>query len=216
MKTRTRWLAALVCLVCLGISGHAYAGDDGADDLPTPTPTLDLLSLLSQTTPAPVSPISTFTPDGNGTVLDNVTDADGKEFFTIMTPNENVFFLVIDRQRDEENVYFLNAVTEADLLALTAEAGIKPTPTPDVMPTPQPTISVITEPEKKAPSGGLIMGVLLMLAGGAGFYYVKFVKPGKGTAAPEDEEYDYEDEEEEEAELGQDADYPDEYDHADE
>jgi hypothetical protein len=59
-----------------------------------------------------------FTPDGTGTVQDNVTDETGKEFFTIMTPDENVFYLVIDRERQEENVYFLNAVTEDDLLSL--------------------------------------------------------------------------------------------------
>ncbi len=59
-----------------------------------------------------------LTPDGQGTVLDNATDEDGKEFFTITTPDENVFFLVIDRQKESENVYFLNAVTESDLMAL--------------------------------------------------------------------------------------------------
>ena len=47
-----------------------------------------------------------------------MSSADGKEFFTITTPAENVFYLVIDRERDGENVYFLNTVTEADLLAL--------------------------------------------------------------------------------------------------
>lgn len=57
--------------------------------------------------------------------VDNATDADGKEFFTITTPAENVFYLVIDRQRETENVYFLNAVTEADLLAL-AEISEEP------------------------------------------------------------------------------------------
>lgn len=72
-----------------------------------------------------------LTPDGQGTVLDNVTSADGKEFFTITTPAENIFYLVIDKQRQGENVYFLNAVTEADLMALaendagkTASTGI--------------------------------------------------------------------------------------------
>jgi len=59
-----------------------------------------------------------FTPSGTGTVADNATDGDGKEFFTIMTPDENTFYLVIDRQRGTENVYLLNAVTEADLLSL--------------------------------------------------------------------------------------------------
>lgn len=63
-----------------------------------------------------------LTPDGQGTVLDNVSSSDGKEFFTITTPAENIFYLVIDKQRQGENVYFLNAVTEADLMAL-AESG---------------------------------------------------------------------------------------------
>ena len=69
--------------------------------------------------PARVQESTALTPDGQGTVLDNVTSADGKEFFTITTPAENIFYLVIDKQRQGENVYFLNAVTEADLMALT-------------------------------------------------------------------------------------------------
>ena len=59
-----------------------------------------------------------FTPEGTGTVVDNATDEDGKEFYTIQTPDEHVFFLVIDKQRTSENVYFLDAVTEKDLLSL--------------------------------------------------------------------------------------------------
>ena len=58
-----------------------------------------------------------FTPEGTGTVVDNATDEDGKEFYTIQTPDEHVFFLVIDKQRTSENVYFLDAVTEKDLLS---------------------------------------------------------------------------------------------------
>ncbi len=69
-------------------------------------------------TPARDLASTALTPDGQGTVLDNVSSADGKEFFTITTPAENIFYLVIDKQRDGENVYFLNAVTEADLMAL--------------------------------------------------------------------------------------------------
>lgn len=62
-----------------------------------------------------------LTPDGQATVTDNVTGEDGKEFYTFTTPNDNVFYLVIDKQRDSENVYFLNAVTEDDLMALAAQ-----------------------------------------------------------------------------------------------
>lgn len=59
-----------------------------------------------------------FTPDGQATVVDNATDEDGKEFYTFTTPEEHIFYLVIDKQRESENVYFLNAVTERDLMAL--------------------------------------------------------------------------------------------------
>lgn len=65
----------------------------------------------------------TITPDGQATVADAVTDEDGKEFYTFITPEENVFYLVIDKERDTDNVYFLNAVTETDLLALAEKAG---------------------------------------------------------------------------------------------
>ena len=75
----------------------------------------------SQPDTTPRNPTA-LTPDGQGTVMDNVTDEDGKEFFTFTTPSENTFYLIIDWQRDSENVYFLNAVTENDLMAL-AEKG---------------------------------------------------------------------------------------------
>ena len=40
-----------------------------------------------------------FTTDGTGTVVDNATDEDGKEFYTITTADESVFYLVIDKQK---------------------------------------------------------------------------------------------------------------------
>ncbi len=64
-----------------------------------------------------------ITPDGQATVADAVTDKDGKEFYTFVTPEENVFYLVIDKERDTDNVYFLNAVTEADLMDLAEKQG---------------------------------------------------------------------------------------------
>ena len=78
-----------------------------------------------------------LTPDGQGTVVDNVTDQDSKEFFTFTTPNENIFYLVIDKQRESDNVYFLNSVTESDLLALaekdeeTESGGVSAIPDPE-------------------------------------------------------------------------------------
>ena len=45
----------------------------------------------------------------------------GKEFYTIQTATEKVFYLVIDRDGEEEVVYFLTEVTENDLLNVTAD-----------------------------------------------------------------------------------------------
>lgn len=77
-----------------------------------------------------------LTPDGQASVVDHATDADGKEFYTIRTPDENVFYLVIDRQRGAENVYFLGAITEADLTALAANGDA--TPQTEAVPEPEP------------------------------------------------------------------------------
>ncbi|NCE65082.1 DUF4366 domain-containing protein [Pseudoflavonifractor sp. 524-17] len=78
-------------------------------------------------------------PGGQGTVIDSASGAaaeSGREFFTISTPDEHVFYLVIDRNRGSENVYFLNAVTESDLLALAEEdagqgGGVSAVPEPE-------------------------------------------------------------------------------------
>lgn len=68
-------------------------------------------------------PEGAFTPEGTGTVLDEATgEGDDKQFYTITTEAGNVFYLIIDGKRDNNNVYFLNGVTEADLMAL-AEKG---------------------------------------------------------------------------------------------
>lgn len=65
-------------------------------------------------------PEGAFTPEGTGTVQDNISGEDGdKQFYTITTEAGNVFYLIIDSKRDDNNVYFLNGVTEADLMALT-------------------------------------------------------------------------------------------------
>ena len=62
-----------------------------------------------------------FTPAGQAAIVDEATEKDGKEFYVFTTPSDNVFYLVIDKQRDSDNVYFLNAVTEDDLIALTGK-----------------------------------------------------------------------------------------------
>ena len=69
-------------------------------------------------------PDGAFTPEGIGTILDSASETeDEKQFYTITTEAGNVFYLIIDGKRDSNNVYFLNGVTEADLLALAEQSG---------------------------------------------------------------------------------------------
>lgn len=145
-----------------------------------------------------------LTPNGQATVLDHATGEDGKEFFTITTADNNVFYLIVDRQREEENVYFLNAVTETDLLSL-AQADEQPELI--LEPEEEPTCSCTQkcevgdvntlcpvckenrkacvgevaeepEPEAKESNAGLILFVVLTLAvGGAVGWYFKIYRP---------------------------------------
>ena len=69
-----------------------------------------------------------FTPDGNLTLVDDFlqieayatedTEQMEKQFITVQTRSGNTFYLIIDRNGDSENVYFLNLVDEADLMSL--------------------------------------------------------------------------------------------------
>jgi len=125
-----------------------------------------------------------------------------------MTPNENVFYLIIDRQRETENVYFLNAVTEQDLMALaevTGDSGTSaiPDPTPAPEPTPEPEPEPAPEPEKGGNMGMMAVVVLVVLAGGGAAYYFKIYRP-KQEQADISEDYDEYGEYEAEAEETED------------
>ena len=45
----------------------------------------------------------------------------GKEFYTIQTASEKIFYLIIDRDGEEETVYFLTEISENDLLNVTTD-----------------------------------------------------------------------------------------------
>ena len=81
-----------------------------------------------------------FTPDGNMTLIDDFlqievpgdeeTEQVEKQFITVQSKNGNTFYIVIDRNGETENVYFLNLVDEADLMALMeSEEGETEAPT---------------------------------------------------------------------------------------
>lgn len=90
----------------------------------------------SSTPSEPTAPSVSKVPAGQGTVVENVTNEDGREFFTIATQDENTFYLIIDRQSSSENVYFLDTVKESDLLSLAekdreTESGVSAVPDPE-------------------------------------------------------------------------------------
>ena len=177
-------LSALLSLTSISLTAYAQSSEPAEETAP---------ETEEETTAKP------FTPEGTGTVVDNATDGDGKEFFTITTPSENVFYLIIDRQRDGQNVYFLNAVTEKDLLAL-AEKDPEPEVTEPVM-EPEPETEPPTEPEPEPepektsgfPMGNILMIAAVLLAGGGAGYYFKIYRPKHEAPDMDNEEYDYED-----------------------
>jgi hypothetical protein len=152
--------------------------------------------------PLPTAEPNPFTPDGTGTVVDNAANADGKEFFTIQTKDEKVFYLIVDRERDSENVYFLDNVTVDDLKSLAEDSGEPPAPTLAV-PTPEQTAAPAPEPSAQPQKSGLQGGsvVFIVIAaiavGGAGWYF-KIYRPKQSGG---DDDYDdYGDEENDETE----------------
>ncbi len=52
------------------------------------------------------------------------TDAEkGKEFYTIQTDTEKIFYLIIDKDGTQETVYFLTQVSDDDLIDVAAESS---------------------------------------------------------------------------------------------
>lgn len=149
-----------------------------------------------------------FTPAGTGEVMDNAKDGDGKEFFTIKTKSDNVFYLIVDRQRENDNVYLLNAVSESDLVAL-AEKGedtsVSAVPEPEPEPTEQTEPAAETEEVKTSSNNNssavILIFIAVLAAGGIG-YYIKIYKPkhsdnsvsGEENFDGEDSEYESNDE----------------------
>jgi len=180
-------LVAFFMLPIMGMTAYALSDEESsvvADDLPD-----------EYTEAPPVVTEVPFTPPGTGTIVDDATDADGKMFFTIMTPDEHIFYLVIDRQRGTENVYFLNAVTVADLLPL---AQMPAPPQGGMIYTPPETITEPEEPEEAPPEpepeqsnniGVIIFIILLAIGGGVAGWYFKIYRP-KQEQLINDNEYE--------------------------
>ncbi len=202
-------MAAVSCTAAFSVNALAYSTG-------TTSPTLSSSSTASSAASSATSSgtaLKPLTPDGTGTVIDNVTNQDGKEFFTITTPSKHVFYLIIDRQKNAENVYFLDAVTDKDLLALaksdnedvSGSSSSKAASTPETSSAPTastPTVSSASRPEKQNNSAGIAaVAVLAVILVGAVVWFFKSRKPGKKDKnRPNPDDYDYAGDEDEDNE----------------
>ena len=214
-KTKIRMFAVLLmtvlCMIAFSTTAFAGGGENTQDPKPP-----------EQTETQP--PVS-LTPEGNLTLVDDVerTDEIDKQFITAVSKNGNYFYLVIDRAGKKDNVYLLNMVDEADLLALMEDAPTEPKvctckdkcevgavnadcslcstdkgkctgKAPEVA---EPTESQ-SEKEKGNPMGIVALLLVFGLVGGGAFYYFKVEKnKAKPQSNPNMNEYDFSDDEDE-------------------
>jgi len=186
-------------------SSSAISSDNAETSQPSIVPNNTSNQIQSS---IPITPSSSqpFTPDGAGTVVDNAANVDGKEFFTVKAADGAVFYLIVDRQKTTDNVYFLDTVKENDLMSLaqpsagtgvsaipgSATATASPTASPLPTATPEPSAAPAAKSGDGINGGALIFIALAAFAvGGVGWYF-KIYKP-KHQAADSGEEEDYDD-----------------------
>lgn len=213
-KSKIRIFAVMLMTVLCFTAFSTTAFASGGEDYVEPTP---------EVTETPSSPL---TPEGNLTLVDDVeqTDEIDKQFITAVSKNGNYFYLVIDRAGKEDNVYLLNMVDEADLLALMEEGTATPTVcsctdkcevgavnadcsvcstdktkcTGKAAEVTEPADEPQPEKEKGNPMGILVLLLAVGLVSGGAFYYFKVMKNNAKTQSnPNVNEYDYSDEDDE-------------------
>ena len=156
----------------------------------------------------------TLTPKGNAQLVDDVSDNENLQFITVTARDGNVFYFVIDKGAQSENVYFLNTVDESDLEALIEKTDKKPTASAKPEQTENTAETDLSETDKKGNSdtksekseqpeqnkqksnSGLFIILALAAAVGIGGYYYKVILPKKKLEQADDlDDLDFEDEE---------------------
>lgn len=149
--------------------------------------------------------------------ISSTTTAAGKEFYTISTKSGKVFYLIIDNEQSQDNVYFLTEVDEQDLMNFTLsdtvtlpdvdtvyatvddEDNQTETPAPEEESTEEPEAPEepeVQEPEKTSNLGSYLLIGLLAAGVGAGAWYMKIYKP-KHEFDDDDEYEEFEDDDNE-------------------
>lgn len=154
----------------------------------------------------------TLTPRGNAQLADDVSDNENLQFITVTARDGNVFYFVIDKGAQSENVYFLNTVDESDLEALVEKSDKKPTATAKPEQTENTAETDLTENDTKDKkdktekseqqeqswqknNSGLFIVLALAAAVGIGGYYYKVILPKKKLEQADDlDDFDFEDE----------------------
>lgn len=219
-------MAAVSCTAAFSVNALAYSEGKTSPTLSSSSAAQSSTassSASSATSTSSGTTLKPLTPDGTGTVIDNVTNEDGKEFFTITTPSKHVFYLIIDRQKNAENVYFLDAVTDKDLLALakrdnedvSGSSSSKTVSAPETSSAPtasRPTVSSVSRPGKQNNNAGIAaVAVLAAVLVGAAVWFFKFRKPDKkDKSKPDPDDYDYADDGDDESEPDDESEAPDE------
>ena len=216
----------VLCLIMVlgtATSAFAYYNEDEANEgstvvveEPAEETTAETEAPSETETPAD-EPQGQITPDGNLTLVDDLdySSRAGLQFMTVTSKDGHVFYIVIDRTANSENVYFLNQVDAADLMALMndeqKEEYLKEqeakqqeqqqtTVTPVQQETQAPTETeqpAQTEAEKQQLNNNMVMIAVFGVIGIgviAAYYFLK-IKPKKnGSSIDEDREF-YDDEE---------------------
>ena len=154
----------------------------------------------------------TLTSKGNAQLVDDISDNENLQFITVTARDGNVFYFVIDKGAQSENVYFLNTVDESDLEALALKSDKKPTATAKPEHTENTAETDLTEndkkntdsktekteqPEQNRPknNSGLFIILALAAAAGIGGYYYKVILPKKKLEQADNlDDFDFEDE----------------------
>ncbi|MGG5373474.1 CD1107 family mobile element protein [Enterococcus sp. AZ196] len=139
--------------------------------------------------------------DGQGTVTDFSTSG-SKAFYTITDKDSNVYYLIIDLEKTDQNVYFVSDVQRAEMQGL-AE-GDSNNQNQNVIQNPNSNnedsqnVTTPAESEKNSNNNGFLFLVLgVAVIGFIAYYFLKFKKnKAAKNEEPEDLEEDEEDEEE--------------------
>lgn len=190
MKNKIKLAAVFTAAVVLsGVTAFAQSSEKAA---PTPAPTSTV-----------IEDNRTLTPKGNAQLVDDISDNENLQFITVTARDGNIFYFVIDKGANSENVYFLNTVDENDLAALVEDY------TPTVSATEQPKPQTTALPEQTTPqkpqeqSNNVILYIVLALiaAGVIAGYYFKVILPKKKLEQADDiEDFELEDTENDEIE----------------